>query len=264
VVLPTPTALSAGRVPAGLPSPSGNPLLPLPGRSPLSLPTVAPNGQAPGFQYPTPGPQVADPATGPVAHAAASTGLFRWGKSVALALILLVVAAHLGAWTRRLRRAQVAATPARAVSTRAKRGGPLRGNPGRDATSPGTTRKTPPAPMQGTTAGATTAPATAAARTVAEQPLPAGSGTATRPASGRLIDAKASVADAAVLGASGVPMRSAPAPADESAGGSSSSAVMAATARARAATDGKARAQSKAGRSHPRHSAGNRGRRRAD
>ncbi len=272
VVLPGSVALSGGRVPsAGLPSRPVNPLLPLPGRSPLSLPTVAPDGAAPGFQYPTPGPQVADPATNPGAQKASSSiSLFQWGKSVALALILLVVAAHLGAWTRRLRLAQ--ASPAESATAgaarsraRRRRSSPTDPERGRGSGDD----RDPPGPQKAedkTSVNAAQAPGSVLP---ADGPRPGGRATA-RPASGRFIDAKGSVADATLLSMNGGPPRSVAEPADDSAddsaGDPSPSGVVAATARAgSAAQDGKARAQhSKAGRSHARRSAGYRGRRRAD
>jgi hypothetical protein len=218
VVVPgSPTEFAGGGGPAALPSQTSNPLLPLPGRSPLSLPTVAPDGAVPGFQYPTPGPQVADPAVGPAAEKAASTGRFRGVKSVALALILLVVAAHLGAWTRRLRLAQGAESASAGVRRASGGDGP-------------------PEPK----AGGTSAPARRADEPGAD-----------RPATGRLIDAKGTVVDAALLRRPESPRPSAATP--------PSASVMAATAAA-AAQDGKARSR----RSPARRSPAYRGRRRAD
>jgi hypothetical protein len=258
VALPASAALAGGRAPAaGLPSASANPLLPLPGSSPLSLPTVAPDGQVPGFQYPTPGPQVADPQTNLSAQKSSSGGVMRWGKSVALALILLIVAAHLGAWTRRLRLAQAsAADPATAGAARARKG--------RKGSSPGETER-----RRGTGAPAKVADdppvnGDEALRTPQVRSTD-GRGPA-QPASGRLIDAKAPVADAALLSVNGGPRRSAEEPAGDEAGDPSPAGVVAtATAGARTATqDGTAPARSKTGRSHGRRSAAYRGRRRAD
>jgi hypothetical protein len=84
---------------------AGSPLLPLTQDSPISLPTVAPDGATPGFQYPTPAPEVADhsPVSAPDARRVAAVNDLQWGKSIASALVLLIVAAHLGAWTRRVR-----------------------------------------------------------------------------------------------------------------------------------------------------------------
>jgi len=72
-----------------------------------NLPTVAPDGSNPTFPYTTPTPRVAQmqPAA-PKAQNVASVSSLQWGKSIAIALILLVCAAHLGMWTRRLRIAQ--------------------------------------------------------------------------------------------------------------------------------------------------------------
>ena len=246
VTLPVAAALSGSGTPARLPSagPSANPLLPLPGRSPLSLPTVAPDGQTSGFQYPTPGPQVADPATAPKAEKASSASPMRWGRSVALALILLIVAAHLGAWTRRLRLAQVA-----------------------ESSSAGAARSQGSAPNK---TERIHAPAPEPEMAVAEapgSPVRSVEGRRTGSAgSGRLIDAKGTVTSAALLGVNGGPRRPAAAPADDA----SSSGVVAASAAAGAGAGaagqgGKPQAQhSKAGGSRARRSAGYRGRRRAD
>jgi hypothetical protein len=245
VTLPVATAFSGpgGRAPARLPSAtaSANPLLPLPGRSPLSLPTVAPDGQAAGFQYPTPGPQVANPATAPKAEKASSAGPMRWGKSVALALILLIVAAHLGAWTRRLRLAQAAeSSPDGAARSPARRN---RRNQTERAPAPAP--GSPVRPVEGPHPGG---PSTGGAR------------------SGRLIDAKGTVANPALLNMHG-DTRPAPAASADDADDAPSAGVVAATARAGAPAqgDGKTRSQhSKASGSRARRSAGYRGRRRAD
>jgi hypothetical protein len=90
-------------------NPSGNntPLTPVNPNSGLNLPTVAPNGSNPGFVYPTPTPEVATQnQVTPKAKSVADVSQMAWGRSLALALILLVCAAHLGTWTRRLRFAQ--------------------------------------------------------------------------------------------------------------------------------------------------------------
>ncbi|MFC9971777.1 hypothetical protein ACFVH6_12865 [Spirillospora sp. NPDC127200] len=91
--------------PSGTTPPPGNttPLTPFNDQSPVTLPSVQPPGSTPGFIYPT--PQIAGQAAPKASNAAASSSL-QWGKSVGIAMILLVVAAHLGTWTRRLRVAQ--------------------------------------------------------------------------------------------------------------------------------------------------------------
>ncbi|MFI6514401.1 hypothetical protein ACIBF1_02420 [Spirillospora sp. NPDC050679] len=91
--------------PSGTTPPPGNttPLTPFNDQSPVTLPSVQPPGSTPGFIYPT--PQIAGQAVPKASNAAASSSL-QWGKSVGIAMILLVVAAHLGTWTRRLRVAQ--------------------------------------------------------------------------------------------------------------------------------------------------------------
>ena len=248
----TPLAGTAGRAPAArLPSAapsstsSANPLLPLPGRSPLSLPTVAPDGQASGFQYPTPGPQVAGPATAPKAEEASSAGPMRWGKSVALALIMLIVAAHLGAWTRRLRLAQAAEmSPDSAAAARGRR----RNKAERMHAS---TPEPATAADDGAEAAGSSAPPVERSRTGSRATGGAGSG--------RLIDAKGPVANPALLSMNGDTRRSTTAPADEA----SSSTVVAATTRA-GATSQDDQIHSKPRGSRARRSAGYRGRRRAD
>jgi hypothetical protein len=77
---------------------------PFNGSSPFNLPQVAPDGSAPGFQYPTPDPQVASPPARPLARNVAQTTPIKWGQSLALALVLLLLSAHLGMWSRRQRR----------------------------------------------------------------------------------------------------------------------------------------------------------------
>ncbi|WP_132178069.1 hypothetical protein [Actinomadura sp. KC216] len=99
-------ALPGGAAPS-LPSGSGvpgtgNPLTPFNNESPVTLPSVQPDGATPGFAYPA--PQIA--ADSPTAQNVAATDRLQWGKSVGIALVLLIAAAHLGTWTRRLRVAQ--------------------------------------------------------------------------------------------------------------------------------------------------------------
>jgi hypothetical protein len=78
-------------------------LNPLNGASPFSLPSVAPDGAGQGFEYPTPDPQIASPPSRPVARNVAQTTPLKWGQSLAIALVLLVISAHLGMWSRRQR-----------------------------------------------------------------------------------------------------------------------------------------------------------------
>ncbi len=107
---------SEGRA-GGLPTGAGGsaaggddyPLNPLSGASPFSLPAVAPDGSGLGFTYPTPDPQVAAPPTQPTAHDVSQTAPIKWGQSLAIALVLLVISAHLGMWSRRQRLAAEAA-----------------------------------------------------------------------------------------------------------------------------------------------------------
>ncbi|WP_169806757.1 hypothetical protein [Actinomadura macra] len=93
---------SAPSLPGGAASPSGStPLTPFNNESPVTLPSVQPDGATPGFTYPT--PQIAG---SPRAQNVAGTDRLQWGKSVGIALVLLIVAAHLGTWTRHMRVAQ--------------------------------------------------------------------------------------------------------------------------------------------------------------
>ena len=79
-------------------------LNPLNGASPFSLPSVAPDGSGQGFQYPSPDPQVAaPPPSQPQARNVSETTPIKWGQSLAIALVLLVISAHLGMWSRRQR-----------------------------------------------------------------------------------------------------------------------------------------------------------------
>jgi hypothetical protein len=108
-------ARTAGGLPAaggpGLPGlPPSVPLNQLQTNAPMTLPSVTPDGATPGFQYPVPAPEVAAPAQPAPAAAAAS---LQWGKSLATALILLVIAAHLSTWTRRVRMAEARSGAAR-------------------------------------------------------------------------------------------------------------------------------------------------------
>jgi hypothetical protein len=101
--------------PAGNPGNAGNTfsLKPLNGSSPFSLPSVAPEGSDPGFAYPSPDPQIASPPAKPLARNVSETTPIRWGQSVALALVLLMLSAHLGMLSRRQRLATAGARPAR-------------------------------------------------------------------------------------------------------------------------------------------------------
>lgn len=115
-------SLPGGTAPA-LPSNSGvpraaTPLTPFNDESPVTLPSVQPDGATPGFTYPA--PQIATDS--PKAQDVAATDRLQWGKSVGIALVLLIVAAHLGTWTRRLRVAQ-AGTSNTGMAARAARSG---------------------------------------------------------------------------------------------------------------------------------------------
>lgn len=100
------TNLPGGSAPSlpmgsGVPG-AGTPLTPFNGDSPVNLPSVQPNGATPGLAYPAPQIATGSPRTQNVA----ATDRLQWGRSVGIALILLIAAAHLGTWTRRLRVAQ--------------------------------------------------------------------------------------------------------------------------------------------------------------
>jgi hypothetical protein len=114
----------AGAFPGGNGGAGGNSigLNPLNGASPFSLPSVAPDGSGLGFQYPTPDPQVASPPARPVARNISQTTPVNWGESLAVALVLLVISAHLGMWARRQRLATEGARSERAgrLATRKK------------------------------------------------------------------------------------------------------------------------------------------------
>ncbi|WP_176611601.1 hypothetical protein [Actinomadura sp. WMMB 499] len=99
-------------------APSTTPLTPFNEQSPITLPSVQPDGATPGLVYPA--PEIADDA--PVAQSVAATDRLQWGQSIGIALVLLVVAAHLGTWTRSLRAASVA-TSSRGTAARIARGG---------------------------------------------------------------------------------------------------------------------------------------------
>ncbi|GAA4632761.1 hypothetical protein GCM10023196_067570 [Actinoallomurus vinaceus] len=92
----------------------GVPTQPLGNNSPFSLPSLGPGGSGVGFQYPTPDPQIAAPNTKQVrADNVSATTPIKWGQSVAAALVLLLLSAHFGMWSRRQR----LAAEARAAQT---------------------------------------------------------------------------------------------------------------------------------------------------
>jgi hypothetical protein len=128
----------------------GNYGLPLNGASPFSLPPVAPDGSAQGFAYPTPEPEVASPPVQPVARSVSETTPINWGQSLAIALVLLVISAHLGMWSRRQR---LAAEGAHSTSGRGSR---RRSAP--KASRGSTTITTATAPSTDTTAETSTEP----------------------------------------------------------------------------------------------------------
>ncbi|HEU5025228.1 MAG TPA: hypothetical protein VFV01_09945 [Spirillospora sp.] len=110
---------SAPSLPTGTSGPgTSTPLTPFNNESPVTLPSVQPDGATPGLTYPA--PQIATDA--PKAVNVAATDRLQWGKSVGIALILLIVAAHLGTWTRRLRVHQAGANSL-GMAARIARGG---------------------------------------------------------------------------------------------------------------------------------------------
>ncbi|GAA2619590.1 hypothetical protein GCM10010411_64220 [Actinomadura fulvescens] len=115
---PPPGSTAPTPPPGTGPTPS-TPLTPFNNQSPITLPSVQPNGATPGFTYPT--PQVLDQANAKAQPVSATSSL-QWGKSVGIALVLLVIAAHLGTWTRRLRVAQ-AGVSSKGMAARMARGG---------------------------------------------------------------------------------------------------------------------------------------------
>lgn len=107
---------ATGEVPA-----AGGPLTPLTPfneQSPVTLPSVQPDGATPGYAFPA--PEIA--ADSPTAQNIASTDRLQWGQSVGIALVLLIIAGHLGTWTRRLRVAQ-AGTNSNGMAARIARSG---------------------------------------------------------------------------------------------------------------------------------------------
>lgn len=108
-----------GQIPGGK-TPGGLGGVPLNGSSPFSLPSVAPDGTGPDFQNPTPDPQVAAPAgTKPLAHDTSAPTPISWEQSVAVAMVLLLLSAHMGMWSRRQRRLATAGGPGRSGAGKA-------------------------------------------------------------------------------------------------------------------------------------------------
>lgn len=109
----------AAGLPGGVAAP-GTGLDPLNGRWPIALPPVTPDGAVNGFQYPTPEPEVAAPVVTPAGGSERSPQL---AMSLAIVLVVLLAAAHIGVWTRRMR---LASAVAAGVSTGGRRGGKRR------------------------------------------------------------------------------------------------------------------------------------------
>ncbi|WP_146058958.1 hypothetical protein [Actinomadura rubteroloni] len=115
---PLPTAGTTPPLPTAGNAPQ-TPLTNLNGQSPVTLPSVQPDGATPGYAYPA--PQVAGQST-PTADNAMPMGPLEWSRNVGIALVLLVIAAHLGMWTRRLRVAQ-AGVSSKGMAARTARSG---------------------------------------------------------------------------------------------------------------------------------------------
>jgi hypothetical protein len=96
--------------------------------SPFSLPAVGPASVPQGFDDLSPDPQVAEPPARPVARDVVRTTPVKWGQSIALASVLLLLSAHLGMLSRRQRLA--AEGPAGSRAGKAMRG---RKSPGKKA-----------------------------------------------------------------------------------------------------------------------------------
>ncbi|HEY8479485.1 MAG TPA: hypothetical protein VIL71_06590 [Spirillospora sp.] len=111
-------SLPSGASPGGALPSAGTPLTPFNSESPVTLPSVQPDGATPGLIYPT--PQIASDA--PKAQSVASTDRMQWGKSIGIAMVLLVIAGHLATWTRRLRVAQ-AGVSSKGMAARIARSG---------------------------------------------------------------------------------------------------------------------------------------------
>jgi hypothetical protein len=101
--IPGGNAGNAGKAGSGATGGGNYTLNPLNGASPFSLPSVAPDGSSLKFEYPSPDPQVASPPSRPMAHNISETTPIKWGQSLAIALVLLIISAHLGMWSRRQR-----------------------------------------------------------------------------------------------------------------------------------------------------------------
>lgn len=105
-----PGASRASRAPKGTRDGATSGLRAPSSRMPFRLPPVAPDGTGPSVRYPSVDPQVAAPPvkqTQPRADNAAETlPRIKWGQSIAIALVLLLLSAHMGMWSRRQRLAE--------------------------------------------------------------------------------------------------------------------------------------------------------------
>ncbi len=118
--LPPPTGTAPSLPGTGAAPTTSTPLTAFNNQSPVTLPSVQPDGATPGYTYPA--PQVAGQQGTPTAADIPVPAPLQWGRSVGIALVLLVIAAHLGTWTRRLRVAQ-AGLSSKGMAARAARGG---------------------------------------------------------------------------------------------------------------------------------------------
>jgi hypothetical protein len=138
-------APKASRIPGQLPA-GGNPRLRVPDSgSPYRLPPVAPDGSGPSLRLPSADPQVAAPPIPQARPRATDTAQtlppIKWGQSIAIALVLLLLSAHMGMWSRRQRLAQADA----------------RRGPAVDPATPRTSRRSAPKPPERRTPSAPSA-----------------------------------------------------------------------------------------------------------
>jgi hypothetical protein len=105
-----PGASRAPRLPKGIHDGATKGLKTPSSRMPFRLPPVAPDGTGPSVRYPSADPQVAAPpikqSQPQATNAAHTVPPIKWGQSIALALVLLLLSAHMGMWSRRQRLAE--------------------------------------------------------------------------------------------------------------------------------------------------------------
>jgi hypothetical protein len=105
-----PGASRASRLPKGIRDGAAKGLKTPSSRMPFRLPPVAPDGTGPSVRYPSSDPQVAAPPIKQpqprATNAAHTVPPIKWGQSIAIALVLLLLSAHMGMWSRRQRLAE--------------------------------------------------------------------------------------------------------------------------------------------------------------